>query len=124
MPQPPPPGQPWGPQPLSPGEEQGWGVACHLGGAFLSFLVPLIVWLVFRDRSRMIDDHGKTALNFQITLAIAYAASVILILVSFGLLFPLIFAVLVVQIVFAVIATVAAYQRQPYTYPVAIPFIR
>ena len=35
---------------------------------FGNVLGPLIVWLARRDDSPFIDDHGKQALNFQLSL--------------------------------------------------------
>ncbi|WP_218220576.1 DUF4870 domain-containing protein [Nesterenkonia sp. Act20] len=107
--------------PVSAGEEQGWGVAMHLGGVFLSWLVPLVLWLVFRERSRMLDDHGKEALNFQITLFIGYVigTATTVILIGFVIL-PIIW---LLSWVFSILAAVAAYQRRPYRYPLTIRFI-
>ncbi|MDZ5076341.1 DUF4870 domain-containing protein [Nesterenkonia sp. HG001] len=109
-------------QALSPGEEQGWGVAVHLGGVFLSWLVPLVVWLVFRERSRLIDDHGKEALNFQITLFIGYVISVVLMFVLVGILLWI--ALWICAIIFGIMASMAAYNRRPYRYPISIRFIK
>ena len=44
----------------------------HLGGTFLSFLVPLVIFLIYKDRAPFVRRHSAAALNFQITLAIAY----------------------------------------------------
>jgi uncharacterized Tic20 family protein len=34
----------------------------------IAFAIPLVMWLVKKDKSSFIDDHGREALNFQITL--------------------------------------------------------
>ncbi|MDR8018192.1 DUF4870 domain-containing protein [Nesterenkonia aerolata] len=109
------------PAPLSTGEEQGWGVAMHLGGVFLSWLVPLVLWLVFRQRSRMLDDHGKEALNFQITLFIAYVVGMITTFILIG--FLILFLAWLLSIIFSIMAAVAAYDRRPFRYPISIRFI-
>lgn len=108
--------------PLSPGEEQGWGVATHLGGVFVSWLVPLVVWLIFRERSPMIDDHGKEALNWQITLFIGYVIgyATMIILIGF-IIVPLIF---ITALIFGILGAVAAYNRRPFRYPFNIRFIK
>lgn len=108
--------------PVSAGEEQGWGVAMHLGGVFLSWLVPLVLWLVFRQRSRMLDDHGKEALNFQITLFIAYLVGAATTIILIG--FLILFLAWVLSVVFSILAAVAAYNRRPYRYPLTIRFIK
>jgi uncharacterized Tic20 family protein len=45
---------------------------CHLLGFFTSFVGPLVIWLIKKDTMSYVDYHGKEALNFQITLAIAF----------------------------------------------------
>lgn len=122
------PGHPYGREspepgaPLTPGEEQGWGVAVHLGGVFVSWLVPLVVWLLFRERSPMIDDHGKETLNWQITLFIGYVIGYALMFVLIGfVIVPLIF---LIALIFGILGAIAAYNRRPFRYPFNIRFIR
>jgi uncharacterized Tic20 family protein len=112
----------YGPRPMTQGDEKTWAILAHLGGVFLSFLVPLVIWLVFRERSRFVDQHGKEAVNFQITLAIGYVVSVILMAVIVG--FFTFFAVWVCSIVFSILAAVVASRYEPYRYPVNIRVIR
>lgn len=120
------PHSPGGPQPtvqpLSPGEEQGWSVGAHLGGIVFGFLPALIIWLVFRQRSRMVDDHSKEALNFQLTLLIAYVAGMVLTVILVGPLIAL--AAWICAIIFGVLAAMAANSRRPYSYPLSIRFIK
>ena len=49
------------------------------------FIVPLVMWLTRKDDSPYIDDHGREALNFQISLAI-YAIALPILAVPIGLL--------------------------------------
>ena len=37
------------------------------------FVGSLIIWLIKKDSDKFVDDHGKEALNFQITVIIACA---------------------------------------------------
>jgi len=37
---------------------------------FGNFLGPLILWIVNKDKSQFIDEHGKQALNFQLSILI------------------------------------------------------
>ncbi|KAA2242510.1 DUF4870 domain-containing protein [Chitinophaga agrisoli] len=58
-------------------EEKTWGALVHLGGiigmAILShvgnIIGALVMWLIKRNDSAFIDNQGKEALNFQITLS-------------------------------------------------------
>jgi len=54
-------------------EDKTMAMLCHLLGILTAFLGPLIIWLVKKDQSPFVDDQGKEALNFQITLVIANA---------------------------------------------------
>lgn len=107
---------------MTAGEEQGWGVGIHLGGLVVSWLAPLVIWLVCRERSQALDQHGKEALNFQITLFIAYVVGGILSIVLVG--FLIIFAAWICALIFGIMGAIAAYNRQPYRYPLSIRLIK
>ncbi len=51
---------------------------------FGSLIGPLILWQVKRESDPFIDDQGKEALNFQITVAIASAICYVLMFVLIG----------------------------------------
>ena len=65
------PGSPAMP-PLSDSDSRMWAMIAHLGAILAFFVSPLIVWLVFRERSKFVDDQAKEGLNFQLTLAVVY----------------------------------------------------
>ena len=69
------------PSPLSPSDERLWATLIHVGGIFFGFLVPLIGYLVLKDRGPLVRQHSATALNFQLTVLIGYVASWILMFV-------------------------------------------
>ncbi|NIM52490.1 MAG: DUF4870 domain-containing protein [Gemmatimonadales bacterium] len=102
---------------------------CHivalvgLIGNGIGFLVaPLIVWLIKKEDHPFIDEQGKEAVNFQITMFIAGFVSVILILVLIGIF--LLFLVLLAMIIFPIIAAVKANDGEHYRYPFALRFIK
>ena len=70
---------------LSPSDEKLWATLIHIGGIFFSFIPALIGYLVLKDRGPFIREHTATALNFQITMAIAYVISYVLWLVVVGI---------------------------------------
>lgn len=99
-----------------------WAMLCHLLGLFTSFLGPLIVWLIKKDESSFVDNQGKEALNFQITVAIALIASGLLCFACIGIvLMP---AVGIVDLVFCIVACAKANGGEAYRYPVCIRFIK
>jgi len=99
-----------------------YAVLMHLGALFVSFLVPLVMWLVKRDSSAFIDHHGKQALNLQITMWIVGIVSIPLMFVIVG--FFTFFAAIVLCFVFAIVAAIKAGKGEYYTIPVAIQFLR
>ena len=114
--------------PLTGAEESRWIVLAHLGG-LLSFVGPLIVWLVFRDRSDAVDREAKEALNAQITYAAAalalYVVGAVLAIVLIGVVF--IIAATIVQLIALIIAIVAAVKSNTsgrYRYPLTYRFLK
>lgn len=96
-------------------------VLIHVLLIFTGFVGPLIIWLIKKDQSPFVDRHGRTALNFAITLTIASVVSAILILVLIGLVFLLI--LMVVGFVLPIMAAVKAGRGEEYTYPFTIKFL-
>ena len=116
----------YGAAPYGPGQGQRpedtlWSVLSHLSIFVFALLGPLVLYLVFKDSSPMTRHHAAEALNFHITLLIATIVSGILMLVLIG--FVLLFALFIYGIVMAIIAAVAAGNRQPYRYPLTIRFV-
>ena len=119
---PPPPATPYqGQTQLSPADEKLWATLIHVGGIFFSFVPALVGYLVLKDKGPFIRLHSATALNFQITMAIAYVVGWILTIIFIG--FIILAAVSVLIIVFSIIAAVKANQGLAYQYPLAIKFV-
>lgn len=119
---PPPPPSPYQSQtPMNPADEKLWATLIHIGGILFGFLPALIGYLVLKDRGPFIRQHTATALNFQITLLIAYIVGGILTVLVIGLIVLL--AAWVLSIVFGIIAAVAANRGEQYTYPLTIKFV-
>jgi uncharacterized Tic20 family protein len=120
------------PQPLSQSDERLWATLIHVGGIIIGFISPLIGYLVLKDRSTFVRQHSATALNFQITLAIAQVANfilgLILTVVTLGLWgivqLLIFFAILIVNVVFSIIAAMAANKGELYRYPLSIQFVK
>ena len=91
-----------------------WSVLAQLGGTFLSFLVPLVIFLVFKDRDPFVRRHSASALNFHITLAIAY---IVLAITVIGLLvIPFLW---LASLVLTILASIAANDGRDYQYPMS-----
>ncbi|MEZ5431721.1 MAG: DUF4870 domain-containing protein [Verrucomicrobiales bacterium] len=68
---------------LSEADERNMAMLAHLLGGLASFLGPLVIWLMKREESPFVNDQGREALNFQITVAIGMAVLGIVSLIPF-----------------------------------------
>ena len=94
----------------------------HLLGIVSGFVGALIIWLIKKDQSAYVDEQGKEALNFQITMLIAFVGAWILMFILIGmLLIPLL---LMANLVLCIITAVAASEGEHYKYPLAIRLLK
>ncbi|WP_228479373.1 DUF4870 domain-containing protein [Microbacterium atlanticum] len=121
----PPPQYPYGaaapPQPMTPADEKLWATLVHLGGLFFGFLAPLVGYLVLKDRGPFVRAHTATALNFQLTLLIAYVVGTVLTFLIIGIF--ILIAAYILNIVLCIVAAVKANRGEWYTYPLTIRFL-
>ncbi len=123
------PNSPDSPPPLPSREEQSWAIALHLSGfaglilpAFGQIIAPLIIWLIKRAQSPLLDQVGKNVLNFQISFTIYALIAGALSWLCIGLFILPIIGIL--WIVFMIIAAVKTSNGESYTYPLSIQFLR
>jgi len=106
-----------------------WAMICHLSG--LAGLVvpvigcivgPLIVWQIKKEEFTFVDEQGKEAVNFQISMLIYGIVAGLLCFACVG--FVLAPAVAIFDLVFLLIAAVKANNGEHYRYPLTIRFIK
>lgn len=109
-------------------QERNLAMACHLS-SFAGFVVPfgnlagpLIVWLIKRVENPYVDDQGKEAVNFQISLTIYMVVSFALMLIIVG--FFLAIGLTIFWIVVTIQAAIRANRGEPYRYPLTIRLIK
>ena len=119
--QPPPSQQP--PESMQPPtkDECTMGMLVHLLAIFTGFIGPLIIWLIKKDESKFVDDQGKESLNFIITMIIAHLVAGVLWCAFIGIFIT--FVLIPVQLVFNILAGVAANKGEWYRYPVCLRLI-
>ena len=127
MSQTPPPqsaGQPPAGAPLDDAQTRQWAGLAHLGG--ILWIVPgLIIWLVFRERSGFVNQEGKKAVNFQITVLIGLVIIAILNIVLPSFLVSLLqLAVWIVSLIFSIQGYQAVQRGQAYRYPFSLELIK
>lgn len=107
--------------PLNQTEDRQWASFAHLGG-IVGFLPSLIIWLVFKDRGAFTNTEAKEALNFQITMVIAYIIGSILSVVFIGFFISL--AAAIVSVIFSIMGFLKAKEGVAYRYPFALRLIK
>jgi uncharacterized Tic20 family protein len=109
-------------------DERQWALLAHLSGLIasflggMSFLGPLIVWLIKKDQSAFVADQAKEALNFQIAVTIALVVS-FAVGAATCVGFLLIPVIGIGSLVFAIIAAMEANKGVVYRYPYTIRLV-
>ncbi len=85
---------------------------------FANILAPLVVWLIKKDTMPLVDDQGKEAINFQISVFIYGIVCGLLTFVLVG--FILLPALLIFDLVYTIIAALNAQKGIAYRYPMTI----
>lgn len=108
-------------------DDKTFGMLAHLlalSGYIIPFgniIGPLVIWMIKKDQSWFVSEHGKESLNFQISITIYAIISGVLIMVLVGiLLLPL---VMLFGLVMTIIAGIKANQGEMYRYPLTIRLI-
>lgn len=101
---------------------------CHLsalaqmvGVPFGFLLGPLVFWLIKRNEYPLVDQEGKKALNFQLTIFIAILVCIPLVFILVGIL--LIMMLVVLDAIFVIIASIKVSNGEAFDYPFSIKFI-
>jgi uncharacterized Tic20 family protein len=112
---------------MSPQDERTWSILAHLsvlvGLVGLMPLGALIIWLVYKDRSRRVGFHALQALWYQIAwlviLVVGWFVTLILSFVLIGLLFiPVMFVASLIPFVHGCYAAYKVSQGVDYRYPI------
>ena len=123
--------QPAAAAPLSEAEDKQWASFAHFGNIIL--LIPaLVIWLVFRARGAKTNVEGKEALNWTINVTgVVIILQILSAILSFTPLFPivivftlLLWAILIVNLIFAIMGGVKVNGGGSYRYPVNIRWIK
>ena len=109
-------------------EHRMWATFCHLAGLlsltgipFAGVIGPLIIWLLKKDQSSFINDQGREAINFQLTLCLYTLIAAVLCIVLIGV--PLLIGLALYELVFVLIACVRSNEGEQYRYPLTIRLV-
>lgn len=100
-------------------DDKNMALLTHLVLIFSCFVGPLIIWLIKKDEGGFVEEQAREALNFGITLTIAYF---ILTLSMVGLV--LVWIVGLAQLIFPIIAAIKTSDGENYRYPFTLRLIK
>ena len=113
-----------------------WAMFCHLAGfvglspilpIFGSVVAPFVIWQLKRDEFSFVDEQGRRAVNFQLSMLLYGFIGAFVCLVSIiGIpLVPFVFGVAgLVDLFFVLTAAVKANSGEHYRYPLTIRFFK
>lgn len=125
--------------PIPSADERQWAMFAHLsalaGGALSSafggigvFVGPLVIWLLKRETMPFVDDQGKEALNFNLTLAIIAFVLFLLSVLTLGLGFIVTIPIFVILgigwLALTIVAAIRSQEGKAYRYPLTWRIIR
>jgi uncharacterized protein len=116
---------------LSPSHQRMWAMLAHLSGLAgavigLTFVGPLVIYLLFKDRGAFVRDQAAEALNFQILVNIVLVVSIPVFVqfavVTLGigvlLIVPVLLAIAIGSIVLMILGAVTANNGELFRYAV------
>jgi uncharacterized Tic20 family protein len=120
-------------------DERQWAMFAHLSalagalvsswfGGFGVFVGPLVIWLLKKDTMPFVDDQGKEALNFNITMAVILFGLFLMTVFTLGIGIivtgPLFALVGLVWLAFTIVAAIRANEGRRYRYPLTVRLIK
>ena len=104
-------------------DDRNLAMLTHLSGFIFSLIVPLIVWLVHKDRAdkAYLVGEAKEALNFQITVLIGYVICGVLAVILIGALLG--WLLWLANLILCIVAAVKVSSDGNYRYPFALRLV-
>lgn len=109
-------------------QSRQWAMFLHLSQLssllipLAGLIAPIIIWQVKKTELPSIDEHGKIVANWIISAIIYGVVGFVLTFVLIGTL--VLFALLVVTIVFPIIGGIKANNGEVWKYPLTIEFLK
>jgi D-alanyl-D-alanine-carboxypeptidase/D-alanyl-D-alanine-endopeptidase len=110
--------------------KKNWLLLLHLspiiGSIFPtgSVLVPVAFWLYKRHDDIDYDSHGRSIMNFQISMFLLYCIAIILVFVYTPASIFLLFASIILNFIMVLLNSWRVSKDRPYSYPLALRFFK
>ena len=101
-------------------DERLLALLMHLLALVSGFIGPLVIWLVKKEESPFLNQHGMEALNFQISALIYFIAAGALTFITCGAAIFLPIAIVVLMWVACIMAAIQGNRGEPCHYPLTI----
>ena len=89
----------------------------------LNLIIPLILWAITKDKIYHMNEHGKSILNFQLSMIIYVIICVpLILLLGLGILGLILIGIS--SLIFPIINAVKANNGEEPNYPMTIEFIK
>ena len=109
-------------------DEKTWAMLAHISAVagfvfpFGNIIGPLLIWILKKEDLPFVDDQGKEALNFQISITIYVLISLVLVFVLIGI--PILIIIGIFALIMIIIAAINSYDGKYYRYPLTIRVIK
>ncbi len=103
-------------------DEKLWAMLAHLAGllgyvgGILQYVAPLVIYLVYKDKSRFVAFHALQSLYFQLAVLVASIALGAVAIATCGIGAGLLVALGVGAIVYVIVAAIKANQGEWFEY--------
>ncbi len=105
-------------------DEKQWAMIIHLSQLLavsgIGLILPIVLWQLKKNTSRLIDQHGRVVTNWIITEVLL--AMVVGVASFFLIGIPFAFALVLVGVIFPVVDGIKANKGELWPYPMSYPF--
>lgn len=111
-------------------DEKLWAMLAHLAGlagylgGVLQYVAPLVIYLLYKDKSRFVAFHALQSLYFQLAVLVATIIAGAIAFVTCGFGVVLLPALLVGALVYVIIAAIKANQGEWFEYWLVGPWAK
>ena len=105
-------------------DERLLALLMHLLALVSGFIGPLVIWVVKKDDSPCIDQHGQEALNFQLSILIYSLPIAVIAFLTCGLGALLLLPLFALIVTGCVLAAMQGHRGEACNYPLTIRLLQ
>jgi hypothetical protein len=119
---------------VSDSDRQTWSMLSYLGAAITTFVAPLIIWAIYKDRDATIKGHAVYNLNWGITvvlseIVVSIVSAILGHIPGIGFIFSILlgllyWAIVLGNLVLGVMGALAINKGQAFKYPYTLDLVK